>query len=345
MDTATYIYKRQVNILHHLILSTYNKVNQEHYAGRSRILGASQAAENAMFARQDMLNSVMPEILHVSTNSANWYGLLQNYFSNTFVEIPANGKELNTSLVFEIDPQNEVKKKYVRGIIEEAKKKNVEIKSSKDLAEYIDSLRLKAKSEEELVRIEDEIWKYAKPENIEDYVLWRYCWFHGEIANNKMLIGKSPKKIKFYLEDELDRDRFKKEAFMKNSKINKLLVKMEEDEDLSYAMCSMLGITATNKIDMAMGLQAEADNHPDRFVELAEDNKLQMKANIQRMIDYGVLRKLVNSGVIVDAEDSEIILGNSYDEVITYFNYEKNKAKVSELKNRYNHLKKTKGGS
>ena len=67
-----------------------------------------------------------------------------------------------------------------------------------------------------------------------------------------------------------------------------------------------------------------------------------MISHVEKLISANVMRRLPNTGAIVETEDAENIIGNNIQEAISYFNNDINKAKVSEFNAIYKSLPKNK---
>jgi hypothetical protein len=61
---------------------------------------------------------------------------------------------------------------------------------------------------------------------------------------------------------------------------------------------------------------------------------------IENMIFHNILRRLVQSNIIVDANDPSEVIGNTLNETISYFNNDIHKAKVSEFEVRLKSIPK-----
>lgn len=329
----SFTYKRSVGLYHVLSMSMYAKANREIYTNRGKMLGANAYAEQQIFSRQKELEVLMPRLLSVSPNASNWQQLLQKYFNSVNLDVPTSGKQLNISLIYNISDSN--KAAEIKKIVDEAKTKTITITTSEQLANYCEEQKGKIK---DLYTREDNTYKVAEPEDFADYVLWRYLTYHGEVANSKELVSKAPKKIRFYLESEIDRKVNAKRLYEIKRKVNKYRLKLEEDSTLRQALCIIFNITSKDEMDQLMNLDSIADGDPEKFLEAVTDKKIIDKANIENMIATGVLLKYPNSGLIVDAEDNERIIGSSLDEAISYMSNPSNAAIVTAIKARHKHI-------
>lgn len=329
----SFTYKRSINLYHVLNLSIFAKTNKEIYTNRGKMIGANAYAEQQIFSRQKELEVLMPRLLQVGVNSATWQQMLQKYFHSIQKDIPLSGLSLNISLVYDINDDN--KKVEIAKVISAAKSKTIDIKTSEDLANYCEDEKL---SNRNIYTREDSAYLVANPENYEDYVLWRYLTYHGEVANSKELVGNAPKKIRFYLESEQDKKINAKKLYEAKRKVNKYRLKIEEDSALRKALCIMFNIQAKDEIDQLMTLDSIADGDPEKFLEAVSDKKIIDKSNIESMISSGVLTKYPNSGLIVDAEDKEVVIGETLDEAISFMSNPSNLVKVNAIKARHKHL-------
>lgn len=330
---SSFVYKRKIGLYHVLSMSMYAKANKEIFTNRGRMLGANAYAEQQIFSRQKELEVLMPRLLSVSPNSGNWQHLLQKYFSSINRDIAMSGENLNISLVYDIGDQS--RKLEINKVIEEAKAKKKEITTSQQLAEYCEDKKL---ANSNIYTREDDSYKVSEPENFEDYILWRYLTHHGEVANSKDLVSKAPKKIRFYMESELDRKVNAKRLYETKRNINKYKLKIEDDTALRNALCIIFNIQSGDEVDQLMTLDSIAESDPEKFLEAVSDKKIIDKANVQSMITSGVLLKYGNSGLIVDAEDPEKIIGDSLDQAISFMANPNNAAIVSSIKARHKHL-------
>lgn len=330
---SSFVYKRSIGLYHVLNMSMYAKANKEIYVNRGKMLGSNAYAEQQIFSRQKELEVLMPRLLSVSPNSGNWQQLLQKYFYSINRDVPMSGYQLNISLIYDINDQG--KKADIAKVIEEAKVKKVEITNSEQLADYCETKKFDIS--DVYVR-EDTAYKVATPEDFEDYILWRYLTYHGEVANAKELVGKAPKKIRFYMESEQDRKVNAKKLYETKRNVNKYRLKIEDDSALRKALCIIFNIQSDDEVDQLMTLDTIADGDPERFLEAVTDKKIIDKANIESMIATGVLLKYGNSNLIVDAEDRERIIGENLNEAISFMANPTNAAIVGAIKARHKHL-------
>jgi len=310
-----YEVNREVRILQRVNPSPFTKANIEVYGGASRELGPSKMAENTLLANSDFLKAVLPTVIGLDKNSGKWQDVVSRYLYGIAIDVPTGGKALNTSIEFDID-----KPEYKQAASKLAKQLGVTIKTNKDLAKYVLGF-----SEQSGSRYIDEIdvYKYGTPVDPLDYFNYVYALYHNRVANRQELINKSPR-IEFYLITKDDVKRAKKEKYELTKKINRIMLKIDEDENLFNAVCSILNIRDKDIIDRGIKLNEIASETPNKLIDVFNDKHLMTKAKIENYINLGILKRLPENNMIVDVDDPAIIIGSDMNDAITFFNNNKN---------------------
>jgi len=123
--------------------------------------------------------------------------------------------------------------------------------------------------------------------------------------------------IEFYLITKDDVKRAKKEKYELSKKINRVMLKIDEDEDLFDAVCSILNIRDNDIIDRGIKLNEIANDKPNEIITIFKDKHLMTKAKIENYINLGILKRLPENNMIVDADDAAIIIGSNMEDAIT----------------------------
>ena len=100
-----------------------------------------------------------------------------------------------------------------------------------------------------------------------------------------------------------------------------------------------LDIQGLDKDEKHILLKGVLKDTPEKFIKVADDKHLSIKAEIEKLINAGIFNRLDNSQVIVDTENPELVIGINMTEAITFFNLDTKKAKVSEYRLKYKSLK------
>ncbi len=331
------LYKRQNS-------SEFYRINMDVLKENERYLGSGAKAVAAMLVNGDELKVLMPTILAVDPRShtSNWETLVANYWNGLTIGVPDNGKPLEIGMIYDIkDTTTFFDGRKRIDYIRELQKDNPSIKTDEDLMNYI-------KGEKDGIPnvMENEKYKYCKPINNSDYLLWRYCLVSYEVAPNIDTVNKSPN-IRFYLHDATKIEDDRKKAFETRTKAHKAYMEIFTDEAELDKYIYLFAPTHpipydTSKfglIEKQMHLENIINSKPNEFLQYRKDKLAGIKATIEMYIVAGLLRRLPNTQIIVNGDNQEIIIGNTMEEAVRYFTNEKNKVEISQLEAKYKGLK------
>jgi hypothetical protein len=322
---------RKVELLLKYNPSVFEKINNEVLGEVFRKIGSSVTgvAKITTGINAEMLKILMPEILITNPDSRdqNWDKLVSNYWNSLSVMIPTGGKILETGFTFDVTDIR--RKDYIN---------KLDVKSDQELSNYV----MGYKGDKPNIA-EEERFRYGHPINTEDYLLWRYCMNYARVANNFQDVNKSPK-IAFYLHSQEEKERYVKEQrkFKKNAIdayvdfISKAKVD-DYDDVLSLLTPESIKSIVANKDseDKQAKVMEFATTEPFKFVSVVSDKHRQVKATIERMITFNVLRQLAGSTVVVESADPTVVVGNNMDQCVTFFSNEKNANKIKEFIAKY----------
>ena len=162
---------------------------------------------------------------------------------------------------------------------------------------------------------ESEKYKFGRPINYADYILWRYCLVVSSVARNPQLANKSPK-IKYYLLDKEEESKRKDQLFNIEMKAMAKLVEILTDKSTRKQVAIMLGIPVMGvaETDIAHDLREYATINPAIFLKTVEDKHLTEKCLIKSIVNQP-------GSPIMQPENSSIIMykgssvANSIDEL------------------------------
>lgn len=339
------VYKRQTSILPVNPNKTYfEKINSISLDKDEIRIGATGRAVNAMISAHDEMEVFMPRILAMAPNSPHWDKRLSDYWNSVSIIVPRAGLKLDTSIRFDYNTNN----KRLRENIDNLSKRNKNITDTDSLMKYV---MTSGKVSEE------DIYNYGTPVNIEKYLIWRYVLNHGEVANKKEDIRKSPNKIRFYLHTPGDEIKQKEEEYSNSLKLDELYIKnVVSNPTMIDALIIMMSIDELGNIKTApsdfkdeqskqMFLYNLKSTKPNKMLSLLtnmDKNSLLKRAEINNFVYRGLLKRLSGSTTIVDPNAPDHVIGSNIDEAISYLNSEKGKSFYDELKIRYKQLDKNK---
>lgn len=297
----------------------------------TRTIGSARGAVTTMLANGEEQRTIMRHILGVDpySQTSNWDAIVKNYWNSLSIHVPPEGKVLEIGFTYDIKTLDKDQKDYIEQLRED--KEN--IKTTGDLSQYVvDNVEEKYK------------YRYGLPINGEDYMLWRYCLGYGYVANTLAEVDKAPKKIKFYLFSEQEK---KTEAKLKHDLKKegiKVYLEVIKDKKLMDGILIMEGagleLNTLTTIEKEQRIDTLSMQSPNKFLKYAKDKTLVTKAEIEQLVNGGILRRLPNTEMLVDANNIEEVIGNSLDEAVIFFKDQKNKAIVSEYMTIYKHNKK-----
>jgi len=280
--------------------------------GRNKI-GSSINAVRVITSSAEEQKALMPYVIGISASSPDWNKRITDYWNGISVFVPSKGLELEVGYVYDL--ANSDCKKYIdtlKGVDGKLK----EFKTDEALAEYV-----------EANIPENEKWKYGRPINTADYMLWRYCLNYRDVANDSTVANKSPK-IRFYIFDETTVKQQKDKQFKDRLAAGSLYYKIVENIDkvVEYIYYCDRGheIQLMDKNGKVQVLENIWQSNPNALLEASKDTQRKDKAFIKECIVKGILRKLPHTSIIVDSEDNKEI-GGSIEDAIAFLNSETNK--------------------
>lgn len=321
----------KIDLVSKLNPSVFAVLNQDMLGLKPDRLGPNHAAVKRMVVDfEAMLKVLMPSIISTSPNDNNWYNKVNLYWNSFGLSIYAGGVTLEIGFNYDINDAD--RRENLAELIKETSKDGVvTIKTDADLKKYVTA------NVPELER-----YKYARPINTLDYLNWVFCLGHHEVSNKTTDIGKS-ENIRFTLIDQRDVIELKRTTHVLAIEAQRKYLEILGDRDKVKNILYVLGNdpSSMSDIDMDMKLKQVSDSTPTRFLDIIKDTTMTTKARIERYILKGVLRRIPNTGIVVDVSDPSCILGNSLDEAVAYFSSEsKDKvAKVQEFAAKYKSLK------
>lgn len=339
------ILKEKIVYLIPLEVGNTFRIENSKFAADFKILGSKIKPVARMVSERDMLSLLMPPILGINPNSkdTDFDKAAKNYWDSLSVLVPSKGEDLN--ITFDYDFTDNIRSNYIKGLVEATDvtkdgKTVHKITDSESLANYVEGFN--EKTGEPNIN-PNEKWKYGNPVNPEDYLLYRWCLYDGEVANSKVDLELKPElygKCTHFLHDEDLVKGEKERQFKVGQEAIKVYAKiLESTESVENVLLILNGAIADNAVDNGLALEAIYKEKPLQLIEASRDKNLTVKATIKRYISANILRMLPNTEIVIDANDPSVVLGNSLDEAVSYFSSEINKAKVSEFTTRYKALK------
>lgn len=168
------------------------------------------------------------------------------------------------------------------------------------------------------------------PHNVMDYVTYRWCQKHRQVADSKQDMETTPGK-KFYIYDP-ERDLLKSNAKVKLRKeADKEFIKISSDAAKMRRVLRLLvkGVKPDSLTDMEVEnrLYEMKNTEAERFLKFSTDKDLDLRAEIEEMVEKSVLRKIGNQYIYQDET-----IGENQTDAIVYFKNKKNSGAVNAMR-------------
>ena len=170
----------------------------------------------------------------------------------------------------------------------------------------------------------------GNPHNVMDYVTYLWCKKHRQVADSKDEMESTSGK-KFYIYDP-QRDLLKKSAKVKIQKeADKEFIKASTDAAKMKRLLRLLS-KGTNPeklsdLEVENNLYDIKGREPAKFLKLALDKDLDLRAEIEEMVSKDVLRKIGNQYIYGDET-----IGDNITDTIVYFKNKKNSGAVNAIR-------------
>jgi hypothetical protein len=167
------------------------------------------------------------------------------------------------------------------------------------------------------------------PINIMDYIKYNFALKHPHVALTKEEMDGNFNK-RFYIQDLGREDKVKNNEIKLKKDADKAFIKLSSSLP---NMKRVLRLMASSNPDRMTEEQVEnslyelKNKNPKKFLRIATDKNLELKAEIDEMVSAGVLRKIGNQVIFIDE-----VLGETIDDTVVYLKDKKNSGKLTVLR-------------
>tara|TARA_R110001632_G_scaffold222775_1_gene354213 strand:+ start:74 stop:880 length:807 start_codon:yes stop_codon:yes gene_type:complete len=170
----------------------------------------------------------------------------------------------------------------------------------------------------------------GNPENVMDYLIYKWCLKHRQVAESEEIM-KSDGQKRFYIYDP-QKDLLKQNVEVKLKKeADKEFIKISADMDKMRRLLRVLskGARPETLTDMEIENQLYSikSEKPAMFLKMSTDKNLDVRAELEEMIELSVLRTIGNQ--IIYADET---IGENITDAIVYFNNKKNSGQVNAMR-------------
>ena len=303
--------------------SNYRKVNMKVLGQRKETIGSSISSCRILASNKGEVEAYFPALIGLSPSNPEFITRVKAWLSNIQFVVNEEDVSLNTSFIWNKKSDYVAFKKKEDAIDEEYNKID-----RANTAAIKDAVKRKV---EALNALESEKYKYGRPQNLEEYLIYRHCLLFRDVAKDIALINSDPN-LRFYIKDEAKEAEKKKKLTderlkaMRNfielnaspSKFNAVFIAMiaSRNENISEALLK----DSNEKTNMLMNYVNES---PDKFNKLVNDKNIITKAFIETLIVRGELVRAEFNQQISTADGN--FIGSNMTEAVAYFNNPDNK--------------------
>lgn len=167
------------------------------------------------------------------------------------------------------------------------------------------------------------------PYNVMDYIYYQWCKKHKQVATSEDEMKANGEK-KFYIYDS-QKDLLKKNARVQIKKeADKEFIKLNDNKDKMKLLTRVLMNTDPSRLselELENTLYDYKEANAEKFLTSCKDENLEIRAEIEEMVEKGVLRKIGNQLIHEDetiAEDTK--------NAIAYFRNKKNSGQLNAMR-------------
>ena len=162
-----------------------------------------------------------------------------------------------------------------------------------------------------------------------DFIKYNFALKHPHVAMTKDEMDKDFSK-RFYIQDLTRDDKVKNNEIQFKKDADKEFIKISSNEKSMKRVLRLMSTTnpdrmTTDQIENA--LYELKNSSPKKFVRIATDKNLELKAEIEEMVTAGVLRKIGNQIIFIDE-----VLGDTIDDAVIHLKDKKNSGKLTLLR-------------
>ena len=318
-----YLDKRSVTISLVHNYSNYRRVNMKVLGQRKETIGSSVRSCQVLSSNADEVNAYFPALIGLSPNNPDFITRVKAWLSNIQFTINENDVNLNISFIYN-------RKADYLAIKEKEDKIN-------DEYDKVDRANMSAIKEalkrkiEALNTLESSKYKYGRPENLENYLMYRHCLLYNDVAKDIALINSDPT-LRFYIKDEAKEAEKQKKLTEQKTKAMKNFIELNgTDAKFNAVFVAMCIFRNDNLAENLLKDRSEkvsmlidfVNSNPDKFNRLVDDRNIQIKAFIETLIARGELVRSEFNQQISTAEGT--FIGANMNEAIAWFENPNNK--------------------
>lgn len=167
------------------------------------------------------------------------------------------------------------------------------------------------------------------PLSIMDYIKYRFAIKHPHVALTEAEMVQDFAK-RFYIQDFAREDKVKNNEIQFKKDADREFIKLSSSKKNMARVLRLMSNTNPDRLtaeQVENNLYELKNTSPKKFLRIAKDKNLEIKAEIDEMITAGVLRKIGNQVIFIDE-----VLGDTMDDTVVHLKDKKNSGKLTILR-------------
>ena len=328
-----YVDKRTVTIAPVQLFSAYRNANKASIGPRKTVIGSSITSSRILSSNKGEVEAYFPELIGISPSHQEFTSHVKAYLNNISFNVNEKGTPLNISFHYNH------KRDYLTIKAEEDK-----INARRDAVARNNTSAIKEAIKvwvNEINELESSKYKYGRPENVEEYLMYRHCILYRDVAKDLSLIN-SDSSLRFYIRDESKEAERAKRLIDEKRKAMRNFLAIEGSDAKRNAVYIQMIIATNGKVGEALvknndektaALMQFVNENPEKFNAIFEDKNLEMKSFIESLIARGELIRPEFNQQISTADGT--FIGSNLNEAVAYLNNPNNAAVLEVLKNKF----------
>lgn len=321
---AQYVDKRSVTISPVHNYSAFRNANRRALGARKNVIGSSVTSCQILSSNREEVEAYFPQLIGLSPNNPDFVSRVKAYLSNIQFNVSDNDTTLDTTFIYNH------KSDYLKIQAEEDKINDAYDKVNRaDLSAIKDAVRVYVDA---MNTLESTKHKYGRPNNLQEYLMYRHCLLYKDVAKDIALIN-SDSSLRFYIKNEArEAEKQKKLILQKKNAMRNFIELNGSDSKRTAVYINMVVSNNGNVADALLKSKEEQEaalmdyvnNNPDKFNKLFEDKHSITKSFIETLIVRGELIRAEFNQQISSADGT--FIGSNINEAVAYFDNPDNKA-------------------
>ena len=318
-----YIDNRNITISLVHNYSNYRKANIKVLGQRTETIVSSITSCRVLSSNQGEVEAYFPALVGLSPNNPEFISRVKAWLSN--IQFPVNNNDATLNITFIYN----TKRDYLQF---KAKEDAIEEEYAKTDRSNTTMIREAVKRRvNALNALESEKYKYGRPQNLEEYLLYRHCLLYRDVAKDPALIN-GDSSLRFYIKDEAKEAEKQRKLTKERKTALRNFIELGASESKFNAVYITMCVARNENIAEALLrnhseketiLMNFANEHPDKFNKLVKDGNITTKAFIETLIVRGELVRSEFNQQISMADGTYV--GANLNEAVAFFNNPNNK--------------------